>query len=389
MVVVALTAVAYAQPSPELTKEFQAGVDAYRLGKYDEARTHLEAARKMDPKLPGPHRFLAAVAQAQQRWQDCIDSSRTAIELNPRSAEIGETRKLHDECRASAGRAPYREELGDSGALAVVTNAIGATVKVGGLNYGGTPLAPRPITAGVLEIDLEKPGYLSKHVQVNALPGIVTDVIVDLETDPNAQVNVGLGDGKPLAKVGKLMVPTEYTEVTVDGKVMTPKDGVLELESGTRVIEIAKPGHDPWRRRVRINVSQKTPITPTFVETSARETNEKIAVALLGGGLAIAGFGFYCALKSSDYRADAREIDRLEGGLPPAGMHTRHDFDVATDNAKKWSLISNVSMGVGLATIGVGTVFFFLGGKERSDVPPPYAFAPVNGGAMIVRGVSW
>ena len=389
VVLVALTAAANAQPSPELTKEFQAGVDAYRLGKFDEARAHLEAAKKMDPKLPGPNRFLAAVAQAQQRGQDCIDAARTAIELNPHSAEIAETKKLHDECRASDGRAPFRDELGDSGAISVTTNAIGATVKVDSLNYGGTPLAPRPITAGMHEIDLDKPGYLPKHVQVNALPGVVTDVKVDLETDPNAQVNIGIGDQKPLAKVGKLAVPTEYTEVTVDGKVMTPKDGILELESGTRIIEISKPGHDPWRRRVRINVSQKTPIQPTFVETSGRETKEAIAVAFMGGGLAIVGFGFYAALKSSDYYRDAREIDRLETSLPPAGKYTRHDFDVAIDNQKKWETISAVSVGVGLATIGVGAIYFYLGGKERSDVPPPYAMVPVNGGAMVVRGVSW
>ena len=389
VVVVALTAVAHAQPSPELTKTFQDGVDAFRLGKYDEARAHLEKAKKMDPKLPGPNRFLAAVAQAQQRWQDCIDAARAAIELNPRSAEIGDTRKIHDECRASDGRAPYREELGDSGALAVTTNAIGATVKVDGLNYGGTPLAPRPITAGMHEVDLEKAGYKPAKVQVNALPGIVTDVKLDLETDPNAQVNTGLGDAKPLAKVGKLVLPSGYTEVTIDGKVMTVQGGVLELESGTRVVEITKPGHDPFRRRVRINVAQKTELTPTFVETAAREKKEAMAIGLLGGGLAVTAFGFYAALKSNDYAAEAREITRLEMSRPPAGQYTRADFDKARDDAKKWSTISSVSMGVGLVTLGVAGVFFYLGGKERSDVPPPYAVAPVSGGAMLVRGVSW
>jgi hypothetical protein len=389
VVVVALAAVAHAQPSTELTQTFQAGVDAYRLGKFDEARTHLEKARKMDPKLPGPHRFLAVVAQAQQRWQDCIDSARAAIELNPRSAEIADTRKVHDDCRTSDGRAPFREELGDSGAIAVTTNAIGATVKVDGLNYGGTPLAPRPITAGMHEVDLEKPGYKPAKVQVNALPGIVTDVKLDLETDPNAQVNTGLVDAKPLEKIGKLIVPSQYTHVTVDGKVLTPKDGVLELESGTRLVEIEKPGHDPWRRRVRVNVAQKTEIHPAFVDTANREKKETIAIALLGGGLAVTGFGFYAAIKSHDYAAEAREIDRLETSRPPAGRHTREDFDKARDNAKKWSTISAVGLGVGVATLGVSAIYFYLGGKERTDVPPPYAVAPVSGGAMIVRGVSW
>jgi hypothetical protein len=137
-----------ASAEPDLTKEFQAGVDAFRLGKFDEARGHLEKARTLDPKLPGPHRFLAAVAQAQGRWQDCIDSARNALELNPVSAEAPETRKLHDSCRASAGHAAYPGELGDSAAIAVTTNVPGATVKIGGLMYGGTPLSPRPITAG-------------------------------------------------------------------------------------------------------------------------------------------------------------------------------------------------------------------------------------------------
>ena len=28
-------------------------------------------------------------------------------------------------------------------------------------------------------------------------------------------------------------------------------------------------------------------------------------------------------------------------------------------------------------------------GNKATDVPPPYAMVPVNGGAMVVRGVSW
>src|SRR5690606_36863504 len=158
LVVLLVAHAAHAQPA-RLTKEFQAGVDAYRLGQYDAARAHLEKARDLDPKLPGPHRFLAAVAQAQGRWDDCIASSRTAMELNPASSEIADTRRVHDECRASAGRMPYRGALGDSAAIAVTTNVPGATVKLNGLTYGGTPLAPRPIAAGMLELEIDKPGW--------------------------------------------------------------------------------------------------------------------------------------------------------------------------------------------------------------------------------------
>ncbi len=171
---------AWAVPA-ELTREFQAGVDAYRLGRYDEARAHLDKAQALDPRLPGPHRFLAAVAQAQHRWVDCISEARRALQLNPRSQELADTRKLHDDCRASDGRPAYRGELGDNGALAVTANVAGAIVRIAGLRYGGTPVAPRLIKPGAIQLDIDKPGYKPAHVAVEALPGIVTDVAVELE----------------------------------------------------------------------------------------------------------------------------------------------------------------------------------------------------------------
>jgi tetratricopeptide (TPR) repeat protein len=174
-----------AAPSAQLTRAFQAGVDAYRLGKYDDARAQLEKARSLDPKLPGPHRFLAAVAQAQQRWTDCIAETRRALQLNPQSHEVAETRKLHDSCRGSAGRPIYRAELGDGAAIAVTANVTGATVRIAGLRYGGTPVEPRLIKPGAIKLDVDKQGYKAAHVAVDVLPGIVTDVEVTLEpADP-------------------------------------------------------------------------------------------------------------------------------------------------------------------------------------------------------------
>jgi tetratricopeptide (TPR) repeat protein len=172
---------AAAPPPAKFTQEYQAGVDAFRLGKFDDARAHLEKARTLAPKLPGPYRFLAAVAHAQQRWDDCVASARRALELNPASTEAGETRKLHAACRTSAGRAPYRgPALGEGAAIAVTSNIDGATIKIGGLTYGGTPLEPRPIAAGSHAVEVTKLGYKSATLTVDALPGIVTDVAVEL-----------------------------------------------------------------------------------------------------------------------------------------------------------------------------------------------------------------
>jgi tetratricopeptide (TPR) repeat protein len=178
-------ATAVAKPSDKFTKEFQAGVDAYRLGKLDDARAHLDKAKKLDPKLPGSYRFLAAVAQAQQRWTECIDNAHEALHLNPASSEAPETKKLYDGCRGSAGRMPYRgPALGDAAAIAVSTNIPGATVRINKLSYGGTPLSPRRISAGALDVEITKTGYKPVRVTIEALAGIVNDVVVDLEATP-------------------------------------------------------------------------------------------------------------------------------------------------------------------------------------------------------------
>ena len=177
--------VATAAAKPSFSKEYQAGVDAFRLGKLDEARAHLGKAQKLDPKLPGPHRFLAAVAQAQEKFDECVSESHEALALNPKSVDYAETKKLYDSCRGSAGRAAYHgPDLGDAAAIAVTTNVPGATVKINKLAYGGTPLAPRRISAGALEVEISKPGFKTLRVNVDALPGIVNDVAADLEAAP-------------------------------------------------------------------------------------------------------------------------------------------------------------------------------------------------------------
>ncbi len=384
---------AYADPAPELTKEFQAGVDAFRLGHFAEARTHLEKARDMDPKLPGPHRFIAAVAQAEGHWQECLDESRLALAANPTSFEAESTRKLHADCRASAGRTPYSgPELIESAAIAVTTNVDGATVKIGGLTYGGTPLSPRPITAGTLEIDIDKAGWKSKHVSVQAPAGIVTDVAVELEPDPNAQQNVD-ETKKPLeAKIGWLIIPAGAA-FTVDGK---PAQGKVELPSGEHTIEGRAPDKDVWRRRVRVLTGQEMQVHPAFVDTDERESTVHVGEGVLAGGAVLLGAGFVTALIAEHASNDAREILRVESARDPNNpsydlepKHTRADFNNARDRAHTYGLVSDLSFGAAIVTIGIGAYYMYKGERERDDVPPPFAIAPTHGGAMVAKELRW
>jgi PEGA domain-containing protein/tetratricopeptide repeat protein len=390
VLLVTLTAVAHAQ-APDVTREFQAGVDAFRLGKYDEARAHLEKARQLDPTLAGPNRFLAAVAQAQQRWADCIDLARQALKLNPRSSELADTRKLHDECRTASGKPPYRDPLGESAAVAVTANVAGASVKINGLTYGGTPIPPRPIAPGPLAIDVEKAGWLPKHVDVDGLPGVVTDVAIELEPDAKAQTTADLAPttiAKPTT--GTLIASEAFT---IDG---APATSPAQLAPGTHVVEVRKPGFDPWRRRVQIAAGQKTQLAPDLIETKPREQRERLGLWLVTYGGAFAAFGFTSFVVSRRASDEARDILRVETARPPGSIdesvepvRTRADFDAARDRATRWATISTVSYAAAIATAGAGGYLLYRNATQRTDTAPPFALAPTRGGAAVVLERAW
>ena len=409
---------AFAQPA-ELTKEFQAGVDAFRLGKLDEARAHLEKARDIDPKLPGPYRFLAAVAQGQKNWGECISSAHEALELNPLSSEAADTRKLYEECRQSAGRPGFSGDLAESAAIAVTTNVTGASVKINGLTYGATPIAPRPITAGELEIEISKQGWKPTSLKVNALAGIVTDVSQELEPDPNAQATELHADGAQKPTVGWLLIrgindvgrpPPPYDDANelhlIDGREQKGEPDAkgggwirYELAPGTHLIEIRNLRDDPWRRRVRISAGQKLEIHPVLVNRHVRAVTEKRGFYVLGAGGALLVGGFISAMISREAAAEARDIVRIETARDPsqplsvtgqiAPVRTRADLNDARDRASRFAIISDVSYAAGLAAAGVGAYYLYKGARERTDVPPPFAIAPTHGGVFVAKELAW
>ncbi len=394
----ALATQAHAEATPEFIREYQAGVDAYRLGKFAEAKAHLEKARSIDPKLPGPHRFLAAVAQGEQRFADCVTDARTAIELNPQSKEIAETRKLHDDCRASAGRPAFRGDLVENGAIAVSTTPEGASVTINHLMYGGTPLLPRTIPIGKLDIEIAKAGYKSVHLtDVSALPGIVTDIIIELEVDPGTATKPPPIDPNP-GKVaqGYVVIPTG-AEATIDATKVEP--GKIARDPGTYTVELRAPGKDLWRRRVRITANQATPLVPSYIDTEARAGTERLGLGVAGAGVAIVVVGFAATILAHQEAATAREYDRVERTRDPSipladtikvePLHTQADIDGANNRAHRDWLIGDLAFGVGAATIVAGAYLLYRGAPERTDVPPRFAIIPSATGAMISKSVTW
>lgn len=242
----ALLGAAHAQPKP-LAREFQAGVDAYRLGEYDEARTHLEKARALDPSLPGPHRFLAALAKAQERYGECVTHATKALELAPQSREAPDTRKLHEECRIADGRPPFRGTWGEGGALAVVAREQGSAafvqVRLDGKPIGSTPLAPRTLAVGSYEVAVGP-----RVVRANIAPGVVTDVAVDLTA------------------TGWLVLSRELLArpdlvVEIDGAAVTPA-ARIEVAVGPHRVKVAWKGTKAWTTSLEVAANSSTEVRP-------------------------------------------------------------------------------------------------------------------------------
>ena len=390
------------RPSPAFNKEFQAGVDAFRLGKYDEAQKHLEAAAAMAPTLPGPHRFLAAVAQAQSRWADCIASSRTAIELNPTSSEIAATRKLHDACRESDGRPAFSGEYGTGGALSVTANVAGATVTVEGLKYGATPLAPRAFALGEVTVTASKSGWKTATGKTTILPAVVTDLELTLEEDP-AAVGDGNGD-KPVADVGWLRVETVAgATVRVNGKPWAVDErGRFALQPGNHEVEISAPGRVTERRAVRVSQGQETVIEVDLESRATRARRQRAGRIGLGAAIGFGAVGAMTAVLSSQALDDARdawviETTRPENASVPLSestrvqrLYKRDEIEALVQRSDRWAMVSYVSYGVAAVSLGVSMYMYARAPEEqpaRTSIVPVVPADRDGAWGMAVTGV--
>jgi hypothetical protein len=188
--------------------------------------------------------------------------------------------------------------------------------------------------------------------------------------------------------------------MTIDDRPPPPlTNDRYEVIAGTHVVELQQPGKDPWRRRVRIAAGQKTTLSPMFVETGSRARIEQRGFVIVGAGAAVLAGGFVTALLARDAAAEARDIVRVETSRDASRplsetddvvpVRTRDDLQDARDRHAKWAAISNALYVTGIITTGVGAYFLYKGARQRRDAPPPFAIAPVQGGAMIAKELAW
>jgi hypothetical protein len=382
---------------PAFTERYNAGQTAYHSGNFDEARKQFEAARAVR-NLPGPYRWLAATALAQGRLEDCIAKARGYLQLAPTGGQAAAVRALHDQCRRGLDRPAFDGDLASSGAIWIEGRSgdlalEGVTVRLNGLRYGATPMAPRSVALGAVEVTLEAPGYLPATASAVVLPGIVTDVVVELVRDPTAAAQEPT-EAEPASgediDVGWLRLDTNASEpsVTVDGA--PPRydgSGRIEAEPGLRLVEIKAQGREPWSQRVRFVRGQERRVQSDLQSSEQRRRDRRNGYLALGvAAAAVASGAVFGILEGREFER-AEDIWDVETQRPGDGgfeatipIRTRDEIEDHRTRGRTYALVSAASFGAAAVGLGASIVFFLA---ERpaalAGAEPPIAVTPVTG----------
>jgi tetratricopeptide (TPR) repeat protein len=391
--VLVLMTVALASPARaqklDFNESWNRGQDAFNLGRYDEARAHFERARELEPKSPGPYRYLGKIAKVQQRYRDCLKASAEAIRLKPDSPNVPEVKKDLDECRAGLNLPPLRAQLvAGQGALSVTANVEGAVVTVDGARKGATPLEPVPLPAGPVVIAVSKEGYLPGEKTADVVPGIVVDVEVELAPDPEyvAPKPVDPGQTSEDITVGWVLLEIESKEqpvVLIDGKAAQALgDGSYEASPGEHIVEVSAPGQEPWRRRVRVARGQRRTVRVTMKSSVEQHHQETMGYWLLGAAGVAGTAGIVFGLLENHAYEEARDAYELERvrppsvrpGIPESEVTSRAEYEDLRDKAGTYGLVSNIGYGVGVVALGVSIYYLVAARPEvRTGYPLPVA----------------
>jgi hypothetical protein len=385
------SAQAPSKPSKQFLDAYNKGIDAFRLGNYDEARAQFDRAVAIDATLPGTYRWLTFLEIAEEKWEGCLTQAFTYVKLAGDTPDATEVREAHAQCRENLRRQPFREDFRDGGAIAVIAGLDGVSVSINGLRYGATPFEPRSMAPGEHEVKLERQGYLTVTRTVAVVRGLVTDVVVELERDPDAPPDPGLLEGTHKeVTVGwvTLRVAAPGAAITFDGAPATfDGRGRIEADPGTYEVVVAAPGHETWRRRVRIHRGQNRTIEVSVRSVDARAAERRNGYLALGAAGALAASGAAFAILESRVNKDAQDLWRTEtsrptGSLEQTGMiapvRTREDLDDLRSRGKTYALLSHASYGLAAAAFGA-SVYFFLRERQadRDGFPAPIAIVPI------------
>lgn len=173
-------------------------------------------------------------------------------------------------------------------------------------------------------------------------------------------------------------------DLRIDGqRVSLPADGAIELEPGTHQLRVEAPGLDPVEQSVTLARGEKkkqvelafakkaesvAPPEPVAEPPPPKPTRRVTPVMLVLGGVGvvgITGFAYFGLTGKSD-----------ESDLKSRCAPNCRQSDVDAAHGKL--LIADISLGIGLAALGVGTYLYLKAPKG-----PAIGLSPTRGGGTL------
>jgi hypothetical protein len=160
----------------------------------------------------------------------------------------------------------------------------------------------------------------------------------------------------------------------------------IAIAPGTITIVVTAPGQKTYRRQVTVEAGSTQTVsvelevtavrgesaTPAEVTAGVGADTSMRTWAYVAGGVGAAGlltFGTFGVLSHSSY--SSLEEDCPNGRCPPG----RND---EIDAGRRYQLIANVGLGVGLVGVAAGTTLFLLGSKEREQPQAAVRITPAG-----------
>jgi hypothetical protein len=288
----------------------------------------------------------------------------------------------------------------------------GAEVRLDDELLGKTPFAdPVSVLPGKRVFEIQRPGYMSGHRQVNLADGAYATVAFDPDEDDSA----GAGRGRL-----QVMAGGGNIELTIDGRPRGVYRRPIDLPAGPHAVKLERDGFEPLERLVEVptggeaevKVSLRRSAKTRAAQVSHAHSYRNWAIAALASGAVVAGGSLGLTLWSNG-KLSSREdkLDQLKseatggGSCDPSspaynevvGKNCRRTLADAQDEVNKYrnmrlgGIIGTVG---GVALIGVGvTLLLITPDSGRDDRAEPLAgtLVPVlsagpDGASLALRG---
>jgi hypothetical protein len=158
--------------------------------------------------------------------------------------------------------------------------------------------------------------------------------------------------------------PRTDARVLVDGKLHleAPREP-LSLDPGGHAVRVSLDGASPFQSRIELRAGERARRVEVELHAAGAERERPIpTLSWVLGGVGVAGAGSFIGFGLAS-RSLEQDLDRR---CAPACS------DAEIDRVRQRSLVANISLGVGLASlVSAGALYFLSPGDEPVETEPP------------------